>query len=132
MFIILAGFHALDAANAVCNGMVRGMGSQKVGMALNVVSYGIGLPLGWVLAFHGGLEERGLWLGPTAGFVVGVSGFTVFFLRLDWDAAAAEAAGRIRAGHAVVEAAEGEKTPVLVVVPPPPLVDTLLLVNGER
>lgn len=45
-------------------GVMRGCGRQKVGAAVNLVTYWvIGLPAACLLAFPGGLGALGLWAG---------------------------------------------------------------------
>ena len=70
----VAIFQIADGLNASCGGILRGMGRQHIGAAINIVSYYFcALPFGIYLAYHGwGLQ--GLWWGNClalyiAGFV---------------------------------------------------------------
>jgi len=68
---IAALFQLADGAQVVAAGALRGAGDTRWPLALNVVvHWGIGLPVGWMLAFRLGLGARGLWFGLTAGLVV--------------------------------------------------------------
>ena len=47
---------------------MRGMGRPKAGAIANLIGfYGIGLPLGWFLAFPMALGTVGVWWGLSAG-----------------------------------------------------------------
>ncbi|KAJ5587468.1 uncharacterized protein N7459_003233 [Penicillium hispanicum] len=60
----VALFQIADGMNGSCGGVLRGMGRQHLGAAVNVVSYYcFALPLGIYLAFQGGFGLRGLWIG---------------------------------------------------------------------
>ena len=61
---ILASALVGDGINAVCSGVVRGVGRQALGAVLNVCSFwGVGIPLSVLLAFHFKLGVAGLWIG---------------------------------------------------------------------
>ena len=59
-FLAFAGlFQIVDGAQAVASGMLRGLHDTKVPMVYAAIGYwGIGLPLGVVLAFHFGFARR--------------------------------------------------------------------------
>jgi len=95
-------FHMMDVVQALCNGVIRAMGFPKYGFAFVMLSYSIGLPFGWLCALHLGFEERGLWLGPSIGLMFGLTGFALFFWRLDWEKAAKDAKARISSGNKTV------------------------------
>lgn len=60
----VALFQIADAMNGCCGGVLRGMGRQHLGAAVNVVSYYLfALPLGIFLAFQQGWGLKGLWVG---------------------------------------------------------------------
>ncbi len=51
--------------------MLRGLHDTTVPMIYALIGYwGVGLPLGVLLAFPGGLEGRGIWIGLSAGLAV--------------------------------------------------------------
>jgi MATE family multidrug resistance protein len=64
-FMALAGvFQVVDGAQVVGAGMLRGLHDTRVPMLFAALGYwGIGLPLGIVLAFRLGFEGRGIWIG---------------------------------------------------------------------
>ncbi len=68
-FLFFAGlFQFVDAAQAILIGMLRGLGDTRVPMVICGISYWlIGLPLGWALAFPGGLGGAGVWIGLSTG-----------------------------------------------------------------
>ena len=60
----VALFQIADGMNGSCGGVLRGMGRQHLGAAVNLVSYYcFALPLGIYLAFPVGLGLQGLWVG---------------------------------------------------------------------
>jgi MATE family multidrug resistance protein len=68
-FLLFAGlFQFVDAAQAVLNGMLRGLGDTRAPMVICGIGYWlIGLPLGILLAFAGRLEGSGIWIGLSIG-----------------------------------------------------------------
>lgn len=79
-----AMFQVADGAQAVAAGMLRGLQDTQVPMLYAAIGYwGIGLPLGAVLAFHFGMQGVGIWLGLVVGLAV-VSVFLLYrWLRRD-------------------------------------------------
>jgi MATE family multidrug resistance protein len=71
-FLAFAGlFQIVDGAQAVGGGMLRGLHDTTIPMIYALFGYwGVGLPLGVALAFPGGLEGRGIWIGLSAGLAV--------------------------------------------------------------
>ena len=71
-FLAFAGlFQIADGAQAVGAGMLRGLHDTKVPMVYAAIGYwGIGLPLGVLLAFPLGLKGNGIWIGLSVGLVV--------------------------------------------------------------
>jgi len=64
-------FQIFDGAQAVASGMLRGLHDTTVPMIYAAIGYwGIGLPLGVVLAFYVGLQGNGIWIGLSVGLVV--------------------------------------------------------------
>lgn len=57
-----------DSAQAVLAGAVRGAGDTRFALLASLLGhYGLGLPVGFVLATRGGLGTTGLWLGLSVG-----------------------------------------------------------------
>jgi len=66
-----AMFQIFDGAQAVAAGMLRGMHDTTWPMIYAAIGYwGIGLPLGAILAFSLGLRGYGIWLGLCAGLSI--------------------------------------------------------------
>ncbi|EAZ79219.1 MATE family efflux transporter [Algoriphagus machipongonensis] len=67
--LIIAGlFQLSDGAQVIGLGVLRGMEDVKVPTMVTLIAYWvIGLPLGYVLAFEMGLEEKGIWYGLFIG-----------------------------------------------------------------
>lgn len=64
-------FQVLDGAQAVGAGMLRGLHDTRVPMLFAAAGYwGVGMPLGLLLAFPGGLRGSGIWLGLSTGLAV--------------------------------------------------------------
>ena len=64
-------FQVVDGAQAVGGGMLRGLHDTTVPMILAGIGYwGVGLPLGALLAFHYGMGGAGIWIGLSAGLAV--------------------------------------------------------------
>lgn len=64
-------FQVADGAQAVAAGMLRGLQDTKVPMLYAAIGYwGVGLPLGALLAFRFGLDGSGIWIGLFGGLAV--------------------------------------------------------------
>ncbi|MCO5546960.1 hypothetical protein L7F22_000399 [Adiantum nelumboides] len=87
---------ALDALQSVLSGIVRGAGRMRIGAYINLASfYVVGLPIGCLLAFIAGREEKGLWLGLIAGITIQFSSYLTCIHTMDWRQEAKEAAARV-------------------------------------
>ena len=68
---IAALFQIVDGAQAVAAGMLRGLHDTRVPMIYAALGYwGLGLPLGVVLAFPAGLGGAGIWTGLASALAV--------------------------------------------------------------
>jgi MATE family multidrug resistance protein len=64
-------FQLVDGAQVVGAGMLRGLHDTRVPMIFAAIGYwGIGFPLGAVLAFPLGMEGVGIWIGLATGLAV--------------------------------------------------------------
>lgn len=72
VFLAVAGlFQIVDGAQAVAGGMLRGLQDTTMPMIYAAIGYwGIGLPLGALLAFRFGMGGLGIWIGLFAGLAV--------------------------------------------------------------
>jgi len=70
--LVLAGlFQFSDGIQVVSNGALRGLKDTRVPMAITLFAYwGVGMPVGWWLAFRHGMGARGMWIGLIAGLTV--------------------------------------------------------------
>ena len=84
-FLAFAGlFQIFDGAQAVAAGMLRGLHDTKVPMIYAAIGYwGIGLPLGVVLAFRFGFNGVGIWIGLSSGLAVVAALLLARWLRRD-------------------------------------------------
>lgn len=104
----VALFQIADGLNGSCGGVLRGMGRQWVGAAVNLISYyGGALPAGIYLAFHGwGLA--GLWIGQcVALYLVGALEWVIVGLS-SWDKEVDRAMDRLRAGGVGIDVGDDE------------------------
>ncbi|CCV10116.1 putative multidrug resistance protein norM [Mesorhizobium sp. STM 4661] len=77
-------FQIFDGAQAVASGMLRGLHDTKVPMIYAAIGYwGVGLPLGVLLAFRFGLNGVGIWIGLSLGLAVVAALLMARWLRRD-------------------------------------------------
>ena len=71
-FLAFAGlFQIVDGAQAVASGILRGLHDTQLPMVYALIGYwGVGLPLGIVLAFRFDLAGPGIWIGLSSGLAV--------------------------------------------------------------
>ena len=83
-FLLFAAFfQAADGIQAVAAGALRGLNDTAIPMGIAACSYwGVGLTTGLVLAFWGGFEAAGLWMGFVAGLVCAAVLLTMRFRSL--------------------------------------------------
>ncbi len=67
--LVLAGlFQFSDGIQVAANGALRGLKDTRLPMFITMFAYwGVGMPVGWWLAFPHGLGARGMWMGLIAG-----------------------------------------------------------------
>jgi MATE family multidrug resistance protein len=71
LVLVAAAFQLFDGIQVTATGVLRGLGETRVPMFISLVGYwGVGLPLGYWLAFVAGYGVVGLWLGLCAGLVL--------------------------------------------------------------
>jgi multidrug resistance protein, MATE family len=70
LLAVAALFQMFDGIQGVGTGALRGLGSTRGPMLVNLAAYGlIGLPIGYILCFKTRLGIYGLWTGLTAALV---------------------------------------------------------------
>jgi multidrug resistance protein, MATE family len=71
LFVLAAAFQLFDGVQVVATGVLRGAGETRWSMICNLIAHwGIGLPIGYALAFGLGNGIVGLWVGLTIGLVL--------------------------------------------------------------
>lgn len=82
--LVLAGlFQFSDGLQVAANGALRGLKDTRMPMLITMFAYwGIGMPVGWWLAFRHGLGARGMWMGLIAGLSVAALLLTQRFWKL--------------------------------------------------
>jgi len=95
MMPIVATFNFFDGVQGVASGVIRGMGRQAYGAAINLISYWcLMLPAAIVFAFPLGLTVRGLWWGATIGLGVVATADMILLRLTNWEKEAEKAAIR--------------------------------------
>ena len=80
LLTLAAIFQLSDGIQAASNGALRGLKDTRLPMLITGFAYwGVGMPVGWWLAFHAGLGARGMWMGLIAGLTVAAVLLTVRF-----------------------------------------------------
>ncbi|HEY1079911.1 MAG TPA: MATE family efflux transporter [Bdellovibrio sp.] len=70
IFVIVAFFQIFDGIQAVAIGALRGMSDTQMPSLIAFFAYWImGLPLGYMLAFHWGIGPVGIWMGLLIGLI---------------------------------------------------------------
>lgn len=81
LLVIAAFFQISDGVQAVALGVLRGLTDVKIPTVITFVSYWIlGLPAGYLLAFHFSLGVNGVWIG----FIVGLTASAVLLTSRFW------------------------------------------------
>jgi MATE family multidrug resistance protein len=71
LLFVAAIFQLFDGLQAVATGALRGLGSTRMAMMVNLAGHWfVGLPIAYVLCFPLGLGVRGLWMGLSTGLIV--------------------------------------------------------------
>lgn len=79
---VAALFQLADGGQAMAMGLLRGIEDTRTPMLIAVVSYWlVGIPASYAMAFPGGLEGVGLWLGMVAGLTVAAVALMLRFWR---------------------------------------------------
>ena len=82
--LVLAGwFQFSDGIQVAASGALRGLKDTRVPMLITTFAYwGVGMPVGWWLAFRAGYSARGMWMGLIAGLSMAAVLLTLRFWRL--------------------------------------------------
>lgn len=83
LLLLAAAFQFSDGIQVTANGALRGLKDTTVPMAITLFAYwGIGMPVGYSLAFHAGWGASGMWIGMIAGLTVAAALLSARFARL--------------------------------------------------
>lgn len=93
---IVASAQLFDALLAISNGLLRGLGLQKIGGWINLgVYYVFALPLSFFLTFGPPqLGIQGLWIGPVLGLGLGSFMMWLYMRTADWEKCVEDARSR--------------------------------------
>jgi MATE family multidrug resistance protein len=82
LLLVGAAFQFFDGVQVTATGALRGAGSTRVPLAMQVIGYWvIGLPIGWWLGFNRGMGATGLWIGLCAGLMFAGVALTAVWAR---------------------------------------------------
>ena len=71
LMVLAALFQFPDGIQVAANGALRGLKDTRIPMFITTFAYwGVGMPVGWWLAFPHGMGARGMWVGLIAGLGV--------------------------------------------------------------
>lgn len=71
LIVIAGAFQVFDGIQGVCQGVLRGTADTRIPMLIHLGGFwGIGAPLGLVLAFAAGMGPRGVWFGYLTSLAV--------------------------------------------------------------
>lgn len=83
LLVLAALFQFPDGIQAVANGALRGLKDTRVPMFITTFAYwGVGMPVGWWLAFPHAMGAQGMWIGLIAGLGVAALLLALRFRRL--------------------------------------------------
>ncbi|MFN2445658.1 MAG: MATE family efflux transporter [Vicinamibacterales bacterium] len=85
LLLVAAVFQLFDGVQGVATGVLRGLGDTRTPMIANLAGHWLlGLPVGYMLCFAGGLGAVGLWIGLSTGLIVtGVTLLWVWHARIN-------------------------------------------------
>ena len=84
LLALAAIFQVVDGIQVAAMGALRGMKDTRTPMVIAAFSYwGVGLVMGYVLAFKWGFGEEGLWIGLVSGLAVAALLLTRRFYKLN-------------------------------------------------
>ena len=83
LLLLAAIFQFSDGIQVTANGALRGLKDTTVPMIITTLAYwGVGMPIGYLLAFHHGYGARGMWMGMIAGLTAAAVLLFLRFARL--------------------------------------------------
>src|SRR5579885_139912 len=83
LLMFAGAFQFADGIQVASNGALRGLKDTRVPMFITVLAYwGVGMPIGYFLAFRAGWRTPGMWIGLSAGLYAAAVLLSVRFARL--------------------------------------------------
>jgi multidrug resistance protein, MATE family len=84
LIVFVALFQIPDGIQVTLWGILRGLNTTKTPMIITLVgNWAIGVPIGYYLAFHKGMDAKGLWAGLAIGLTCVSTGLiTLFYLKI--------------------------------------------------
>jgi len=83
LLLLAAVFQFSDGIQVTASGALRGLKDTAAPMLITTFAYwGIGMPVGWWLAFRAGWGARGMWIGMIAGLTVAAALLSLRFARV--------------------------------------------------
>jgi MATE family multidrug resistance protein len=83
LLLFAAVFQISDSTQAIGAGLLRGIKDVKIPTILVAISYWVvGLPVGYLLAFHFEMGATGMWLGLITGLTLASIFLILRFLRI--------------------------------------------------
>ena len=91
LFLVVAIFQVVDGLQVMAAGLLRGLSDATVPMLVSLAAYWIiGLPLGYLAAFGGGLGALGVWIGLASALALAAGALVWRFWILSADTVASE------------------------------------------
>ncbi|WP_114788879.1 MATE family efflux transporter [Niabella yanshanensis] len=82
LLLFAAAFQIPDAIQATSAGLLRGIKDVNVPTFFIFIAYWVlGIPLGYLMAFHFGMAEKGVWIGFISGLSFSAIFLTIRFLK---------------------------------------------------
>lgn len=82
LLLFAAAFQIPDAVQATSAGLLRGIKDVNVPTLFIFIAYWVlGIPLGYLMAFHFGMAEKGVWVGFISGLSFSAIFLTIRFLK---------------------------------------------------
>ncbi len=83
LLLFAAVFQISDSTQAIGAGLLRGIKDVKIPtLFVSIAYWAIGLPVGYILAFHFGMRSPGIWLGFIAGLTMASFLLVIRFIRM--------------------------------------------------
>ena len=107
---VVAIKHVFDGMQGYLQGVIRGLGLQKIGAYIALIAaYPIQIPLAILFAFKMKMGVAGLWWGDTIGMICQMLMFFVLVCTADWEKITEDAVARIEMESKLLETENGKQ-----------------------